>query len=264
MKSEFILAYPKQPLLDALRSDPSIQCLNDERCEIFEYRGKETNGFKAFAEVFDGMTRDAYFGRREELEKSLTEIHPIPYIVFERPDHSVYQYQRGKDTEEGRLAGDDSVGVGGHVEQRDAVNGIDFVPYLHAFVADVENWLAFGKDLQAMLTAILREANEEVRLMPVENNSYIDLDTGFGFRFIGAMYDETNDVGVRHLALVFAVKIPANMDVLSKETVIEDRGFSLPEQLVDRNNKGLIKLENWSRVVLELLVRQRARLANNA
>jgi predicted NUDIX family phosphoesterase len=264
MKSEFILAYPKQPLLDALRSDPSIQCLNDERCEIFEYRGKETNGFKAFAEVFDGMTRDAYFGRREELEKSLTEIHPIPYIVFEQPDHSVYQYQRGKETEEGRLAGDDSVGVGGHVEQKDAVSGVQFVPYLHAFAAELDNWSTYGQDLRAMITAILREAHEEVDVGVKPVNKLINLDVGFDFRFVGAMYDETNEVGHTHLALVFVARIPSATEVRSKEKVIEDRGFSLPEQLIDRNNKGLVKLENWSRVVLELLVRQRARLANNA
>ena len=253
MKNEFILAYPKQELLEALISNPAIQHTDIDGCESFGYRGKETNGFRAFAEVFDGLTGLSYFSRREELEKSTTEIHPIPYILFERADESIYTYQRGKETEEGRLAGDDSVGVGGHPEIKDAAPPLQFVPYLHAFAAALDEWLTYGTDLQTLVAAILREAHEEVRLVPVVNSGFVDLDTDYDFRFHGFLYDKTNDVGIRHLAMVFTVKIPNDMDVKSKEMVIEDRGFFQPEEIIERNKQGLIRLENWSKVMVEHL-----------
>jgi hypothetical protein len=73
------------------------------------------------------------------------------------------------------------------VEIDDAVNGIPFVPYLHAYGAALDYWKEYGKDLQAMITAVFREVHEEVDLVPVVNKGFINLDAGFGFEFIGAL-----------------------------------------------------------------------------
>jgi predicted NUDIX family phosphoesterase len=264
MKNEFILAYPKHNLLRDIQASPPIDLVVYEKAKLFAFTKPHENGFEAFARVFDGLTQDAVFARREELEKSPTMIHPIPYIVFEREDNSVYLYQRGKESGEGRLAGDESIAPGGHVEIDDAVNGIPFVPYLHAYGAALDYWKEYGKDLQAMITAVFREVHEEVDLVPVVNKGFINLDAGFGFEFIGALYDETNEVGTVHLGLVFKVKIPNTMNVVSKESVIIDRGFFLPEELLNEDSKGLIKLENWSKVVAAHLFNQRCLKATRA
>ena len=261
MKREFILGYPKQFLLNYLAR--TCNRVGYGAAQLYTPIQGDKNGFKAFADLFDGLTGEAFFKRREELEKSHTDIHPIPYFAYEREDGSLYLYQRGKEIEEGRLAGDDSIAPGGHVEQKDAVEGIQFVSYLHAFVAALDNWLSYGSDLQAMITAILREAHEEVGLVPVVNNAMINTDA-FGFRFVGALYDESNDVGLRHLGLLFVIRIPNNMDVRSKEKVILDRGFHQPADLLFTNEHGAIKLENWSKVFLEHLIVEKTATANNA
>jgi predicted NUDIX family phosphoesterase len=263
MKREFILGYPKQFLLSYLAR--ACNRVGYGAAQLYTPIQGDENGFKAFADLFDGLTAEAFFKRREELEKSHTEIHPIPYLIYRRQDGTVYDYQRGKLIEEERLAGDDSVGIGGHPEIKDACDGIQFVPYLHAFAAALEKWSDYGVDLQTMITAIIREAYEEVRLRPATaEGRMLDLDTNFGFRFIGALYDESNDVGLRHLGLVFEVSIPNNQSVESKETIIEDRGFFLPEKLILENADGVKRLENWSHVVLQHLIAEKTAKANNA
>jgi predicted NUDIX family phosphoesterase len=274
MKTEFILAYPKHILMEHLCANvrgPN-RCRTTSETGMFAagpalfytYDKAHHNGFEAFAEIFDGLSGIAEFGRREEIEKDFTKLHPIPYIVFQRPDDSTYLYQRGKLGGEGRLSGNESVGIGGHVEIGDGVNAIPFVSYLYKFAAGLPDWLKYGVDLRAMVTAVLREFNEEVRLKLTPVNQMVDLDAGYEFEFLGALHDQSDGVGQNHLGLVFRMMIPQDAEVVTREKGVEDRGFFLPEQIIDDSKKGLISLENWSKIVVSHLYDQRCLKANNA
>jgi predicted NUDIX family phosphoesterase len=265
IKKEFILSYNVIALLTHLVGCVDLVPEEFGKATLFRYKGAHQNGLLAIADVLSGLTAAASFKRRHELETSQAEIHPIPYIVFQKESDAVWQYQRGKGVGEERLALDDSIAPGGHVDLADAVRGAPMVPYMLQFSMPAAAVNRDDASIIAIIAATIREMGEEVTLRPEHVHGGINLDDfNFGFELIGLLHDETNEVGSVHLGLVFRLRMPNDWVITSREAGIEARGFKLPEQLLQENEQGIIKLENWSKVVAQHLYNERSLKANNA
>lgn len=138
----------------------------------------------------------------------------LPYAVVSDDAGLIYCYTRGKAGGEGRLHGNISIGLGGHVD-----------------VAPAE-----GQSLKALL---VEECNRE--LMEEANLPSAPLE------FIGLICDPTNDVGRVHLGLLTVRAISANekAGMLNEPGIIEKGEFVSLEHLLRED--VFARLENWSK-----------------
>jgi predicted NUDIX family phosphoesterase len=152
------------------------------------------------------------------LPRSLAETDPswkqiVPYVVL-RWLNQVFHYTRGKGATEARLRALRSVGVGGHVGERDA--GLFDDPYRAAMV---------------------REVAEEVHL----ESEYQD-------RCLGLINDDSTAVGQVHLGIVHVFEL-AEPKVRRRETVLTRAGFAPLVELREQRDE----FETWSQIVLDVL-----------
>jgi predicted NUDIX family phosphoesterase len=254
MKTEFIPSYPDMDLIQHLIRRAHVIFGLTEKAIIFAPNDDGTNALHQCADMFSGLDHVATFSRREELEdKDCRRIHPIPYILIENEDQDIYTYQRGKESGEGRLAGNDSIGVGGHPEDVDAVVGATELGWYDEFYHSKKFWDKFSRDVQAIVSAVVREGNEEVSIVPEAPYGYDDVKDRIKLTYLGAMHDETDEVGKVHLAVVFKLTVPNFMKVFSREKLIIDRGFISRADLKAKHAAGELKLENWSKLLIDHL-----------
>ncbi len=166
-------------------------------------------------------------GRKEAecCEKDPTWKQLLPYAVAMDESGHVYCYTRGAGGAEGRLHGNISVGLGGHV---------DVAP-------------GPGESLEAVLVAECnRELAEEAGLPAAP------------IRFEGLICDPTNDVGQVHIGLLAIRQITAaeKAGMLEEAGIVEKGQFVTLEYLLREENFS--RLENWSKTVVEFLARDRA------
>lgn len=149
----------------------------------------------------------------------------LPYVVATDPDRAVYCYTRGKAGAEGRLHGNISIGLGGHV---------DIAP-------------SQGQSLEELLvTEANRELNEEARLPPVR------------LRFQGLICDPTNDVGQVHIGLLSVRQVTAaEKEAMLAEAGVVEKGEFVPLEYL-RKPDVYARLENWSKCALDYLSAQTA------
>ncbi len=140
----------------------------------------------------------------------------IPYVLMTYGGKYL-SYVRGKRAGETRLAGNRSIGIGGHI------NPVDEVPL-------------FDTDFrEAYLTAIEREVAEEVF---VEAN-HTD-------RVVALLNDDSNEVGRVHLGIVHYWTLDSSK-VTKLEQMITQMGFVSPDELQEVRDT----LETWSRLCLD-------------
>lgn len=164
------------------------------------------------------------FRPRAEVELQPEWKQLIPYILFRWQDADgkvyIFRYTRGKGMGEGRLHLKHSVGVGGHISQEDAENGLatDAAAVYHA--------------------GMMREMNEEVEIQTEI----------IGVKIIGLINDDATEVGSVHLGVVHLVDV-AEPKIVSREEDIIESGFVLYENLAE-NSKDF---ESWSVIALRSL-----------
>ncbi len=150
----------------------------------------------------------------------------ISYVVI-RSGGLVWTYRRGPGGGEARLHRKLSIGVGGHVTDRDG-------------------WTHFGPDPRVALTrGMVRELEEEVRLIsPVEE-----------FRQVGLVYDPSTLVGRVHLGVVYLLDLwSPDLDAAALDG--DPEGWLSPLQLETRQGE----LESWSAMIVSGLLRRTPRL----
>jgi len=173
---------------------------------------------------------NAFFCDRALAEKNENLKQIIPYAIFKH-DHTVFSYVRGKGTDEKRLKGNRSIGIGGHINPIDTV-GVDV-----------------SLDFNAYRRALTREINEEVEFFAV--GTY---DQPKPIAFIN---DNTNPVGRVHLGIVHLCELPSKC-VRRKEEQISESGF-LPLTELDRHSATQTgggkreQLESWSLLCVDYL-----------
>lgn len=166
-------------------------------------------------------------------ERSLLEHNPerphwIPYLLVnvEHTDQ-FFTYQRGKGVGESRLAGNDSNGLGGHVDEADCIK-----------IAGTDHY-----DIKAsLMNCAERELAEEFEG---------ELDE---LELIGLLVDHSNEVGKVHIGVVMAAHA-LNGDLKTyrcKEQQLRTYGFTSARNLIDPT-KGF-NLESWSKIIMTHIV----------
>ncbi len=148
-----------------------------------------------------------------EQDPSLKQI--IPYIVL-RGDALIFRYWRTKRAGESRLHHLYSIGVGGHINERD----------LNLFSQS---------EREILMEAAMRELQEEVN---VTSNARLE--------FCGLLNDDQTDVGSVHLGAVFQCHVDRNA-VQIHETGALARG----EWLEIGSLTDGVQYESWSQILIE-------------
>lgn len=183
------------------------------------------------AGLFQGLTFDVerYLdqiflpGVPRYMARSLAEEDPgykqiIPYVLMTHED-TYLSYVRGKRSGEGRLVGNRSIGIGGHI------NPIDDMPL-------------FGGDFrEAYLGAVQREVDEEV-----------NVESEYSDHVVALLNDDSNPVGEVHLGIVHCWRL-REPKVGKREQMITQMGFMSPAELEAERDH----LESWSRLCLDSL-----------
>src|SRR5215468_659712 len=110
-----------------------------------------------------------------ETDPSLKQI--IPYAILSSAGR-ILRYKRGKKSGEQRLVAKGSIGIGGHMNDRD--EGL------------------FALDRDAYLAGVQREIEEEIQIDPPRSN-----------RIVALLNDDSTEVGQVHLGIVHLVELAA-------------------------------------------------------
>jgi predicted NUDIX family phosphoesterase len=168
--------------------------------------------------LWDQRIRDHGFfleRRHAELDSSFKQV--IPYVLMTHGDE-VLLLQRKATGGESRLHGKLSIGVGGHVNPIDGVEGADVLD-----------------------AGCRRELEEE-----------LVIDTPFTLEPRGVINDESGDVGSVHFGLV-AVARCETPDVTIRETDQLEGSFVSREALKELAAKEGDRFETWSSLIIERL-----------
>ena len=149
----------------------------------------------------------------------------LPYVVIKK-DGKYLSYSRGK-VGDSRMAGNYSIGFGGHVD-----------------IADLDS--VDGDNIDWKLTAlwaIERELQEELGL----TKTLMDDEIGA----VHVLYDDSNEVGTVHLGLVYTIELTAK-DAISATDECKELEWYDASQLRARVADGLY--EGWSTIIVNNLL----------
>ncbi|MGA8656417.1 MAG: hypothetical protein WB586_09730, partial [Chthoniobacterales bacterium] len=149
-----------------------------------------------------------------ETDPSLKQI--IPYAILTSGGH-VLRYKRGKKSGEQRLIAKGSIGIGGHMNDRD--EGL------------------FALDRDAYLAGVQREIEEEIQIDAPRSN-----------RIVALLNDDSNEVGQVHLGVVHLLALTAPR-AEKKEPMITNIEFLTPGELRGERET----LETWSQICVDQL-----------
>ena len=154
---------------------------------------------------------------RSQVEEDSNYKQLIPYVIMACDDEYL-SYVRGKRAGEGRLVGNRSIGVGGHINPVD-----DELPL-------------FGTDFrEAYLRAVEREVAEEVSVEAKHTD-----------RVVALLNDDSNEVGSVHLGIVHYWKLDTPK-VSKREQMITQMAFVSSGELQEVRDS----LETWSQLCFD-------------
>jgi predicted NUDIX family phosphoesterase len=206
--------------------------------------------------------------QRAYLEKNPRFRQFLPYVTFIQIVNDrlmVFAYERGKGVGESRLAGDISVGLGGHTEFADVLSDAEEPDHEQvggddAFfgVPGVENIPNGIIHLEDTLTlSVGREMLEEVNYQHVHDTVDTDAfplvvqENGEWDYFNGLIVDD-NEVGRVHLGLSLVIQLKPDAD-LSWLRCTEKELVTIG--MVDAKElRANPKIEGWTRIVLDSLI----------
>lgn len=182
-----------------------------------------------FEEFVVAAAPNLIIGMRSPLETDPRFRQVLPYVVLTQLGHDgetrFIVYQRGKGVGESRLAGQVSVGFGGHIDLVD-------VKCLKDSPSVIDLPATIGE-------AVIRELSEELVL----NGAGAEMP----LFSIGFLTDNTNDVGLVHLGVIMNAQLPPDA---TAECAEEQMVMLAPMTAQELLTSGL-DLENWTRIVLE-------------
>lgn len=202
-----------------------------------ELFGELNDGFNhmAIQEFLRRSQASLWIGRREELEKNESFGQLLPYVVLysQGEDGSIryFTYQRGKGVGESRLAGNFSIGIGGHVD-----------------LSDVQERNSIIDVLGTINNAMAREVEEEVRFL--DSNGQ-EVKPQLKPVFFGVINDLRDAVGRVHFGALYGIKIPHEVAVECREEELLAIGKLDRFQLAALETTTGSVLEGWSELVME-------------
>jgi predicted NUDIX family phosphoesterase len=147
-----------------------------------------------------------------EIDPSLKQIIPYAILVSEG---KVLRYKRGKKSGEQRLVAKGSIGIGGHMNDRDEE--------------------LFALDKEAYFAGVQREIDEELIVeRPLQN------------RIAALINDDSNAVGQVHLGVIHILDL-AHPTAEKRESMILNIEFLTPNQLRAERET----LETWSQICVD-------------
>lgn len=182
----------------------------------------------------------------------------LPYLVARQrqaDDTMLYfPYRRTKQVGESRLAGNGSVGYGGHIDLVDVVMETKPIKPMISFSDHREEQKEIEVapnsviDLRAtILGSLLREANEEFTVRDRYGSKVFIEPEWFSFGDLFIL-DNSNDVGELHLGMIMHLDIPATHTLEASE----DELAKLPPMTADQMlTDPAFNAENWTRIYLE-------------
>ena len=211
------------------------------------------NEFNGSEEQFNSVIKpyELVIGARLWLEHNTDYLQLLPYCVFRKPDSSVAAYQRTKIVGEQRLAGNWSVGFGGHLSVVDLA-----LERKYPSDESTGNYLPTGDidTIGSIWNNIFREIEEETGI-DLDSISNLNYENDLA-EFQGFIFDNSNAVGQRHLGvlMIFDVAQEFEFDDNSKQIALSEgmdlKGWYQPEDLIRYN------MESWSKIVLNYLLTQ--------
>ena len=196
--------------------------------------GALQNGFN-FLEQPDFLRRaqaSLWIGQREGLEQNEAFGQLLPYVVlysFHEGELRFFTYQRGKGVGESRLAGNFSIGIGGHVD-----------------LEDIQSKNSVIDVLGTINNAMAREVEEEIKFSDGLGN---ELKPQLKPVFFGVINDETDPVGRVHYGALYGIKVPHDIVVECREEELVTIGMLNRAQLSGLHTTTGKRLENWSLIV---------------
>lgn len=184
--------------------------------------------------------------QRARLEADSNFRHPIPYILIhrQRPDGSLefFVYQRTKLIGEDLLGQKFSLALGGHPE-------IECI----RFDADAQ----FDTE-QSLLACLVSELDEEASFNGQSFTQYTEAGGLYTFAHDGFIRDDSDKVGLQHIAIVYAIGLPMDVEVVCLEEELITVGFRTLEELSADlelpEANALYDFENWSKLCIESYV----------
>jgi predicted NUDIX family phosphoesterase len=149
-----------------------------------------------------------------ETDPSLKQI--IPYVIVSSAG-KILRYRRGKKSGEQRLVAKGSIGIGGHMNDRD--EGL------------------FALDSASYMAGVQREIDEE-----------LIIDRSRRSRVVALINDDSNAVGQVHLGVVHVVELPLPV-AEKRESMILNIEFLTPHQLRSERDT----METWSQICVDHL-----------
>lgn len=177
-------------------------------------------------ELLPHLQKGIVLGQREALESDEAFHQLLPYIVLTKKFRGVnyyFTYRRGKGVGEGRLQGNVSIGIGGHID-----------------LADAQHQNSVLDPMLTIISSTRREIEEEVEFTCPNG------DLNLGFKSLGVLVDNSNAVGRVHLGLVFlGILSDEDGTATCKEPELETLGWYTAEQLLDSG----LPLEKWTEIL---------------
>jgi len=177
---------------------------------------------------------------RVKMEADRLKLHFVQYgLVRQRRSGMLLSYKRPLKGGELRIAGSDSVGVGGHVD------GIDYC-------VDPRGVLSLYATLN---TTAWREYWEEIAFSYTHGGSVrwtqAELMERSELFFHGFVIDRTEDVGMTHLGVFTTLWVDDDVLIDSGEDAVIDPHWITVEDALEKHANGEYKYENWSKFLLQ-------------
>jgi predicted NUDIX family phosphoesterase len=174
-------------------------------------------GYATFAGVKDIILSNGFFAERRFVEDKPEFQQIIPYTLLYYNDY-LFEYRRLARGTETRLCGKRSIGIGGHINPEDIMNGWDSVLPICA----------------------IRELYEELYI----DANLISLDA------VGTVNDDSSEVSLVHFGVVMAARVSSRL-VRIKETDTMEGSFKKLKDIKRECAEHPDEFEDWSRLILE-------------
>ncbi len=172
---------------------------------------------------------------RETLEKDPTYRQVLPYVIVRQRNSDgkiLYQpYRRTSMVGESRLAGNVSIGYGGHIDYDDIATDQDTPGVVNLY--------------QTIFLAAAREVQEELNTRDHANTTmFNNTPLTFPGYFI---LDDTNEVGKVHVGVIMFLDLPDNIDL----DINEEELTYMPQMTAEQLAALDLPIENWSRIFFD-------------
>ena len=168
----------------------------------------------------------------------------LPYtIIRELGDDGVYKYHTYrrpvKGEGESRLAGNVSIGYGGHIDLDDVVS--------HNSIVDLAETIKI-----AVFREVIKE--ETTAVNPAEQYLVNSLEINYANLFI---LDDTNDVGCLHVGVLMIIDLPKGLEVTTAEADMTQMHPMTAQELIASD----YPIEPWSEIYLHYAVHNHLHMA---